>query len=129
MAVRISGTILPNKRLEISLTSIFGIGKVTSNKILANLGIDKNTKTNDLSEEDVKKLREMIEKNYRIEGDLKREVLSNIKRLKEINCYRGSRHAKKLPARGQRSKTNSRTVRGNKKRTMSSGRRKTNQKT
>lgn len=129
MAIRIAGTILPNKRIEVALMSIFGIGKSTSVEILSALGINKDTRANDLSNEEVNKLREMIEKRYRIEGDLKREVLSNIKRLKEVGCYRGTRHAKKLPARGQRTKTNSRTVRGNARKTMGSGRAKTGQKT
>ncbi|MEA3272411.1 MAG: 30S ribosomal protein S13 [Patescibacteria group bacterium] len=129
MAVRIAGTILPNKRIEIALTSIFGIGRTTSNKILSGLNINKDTRANDLSTEQINKLRETIEKNHKVEGDLKREILSNIKRLKEINCYRGTRHVKKLPVRGQRSKTNSRTVRGNTKKTMGSGRKKTGQKT
>ena len=123
MALRIAGTILPNdKRVEISLTYIFGIGRSLSNKILAQTQVDPNIRVKDLSEEQSNALRAIIEKENRVEGDLKREIIGNIKRLKEVNSYRGSRHAKGLPARGQRSKTNNRTVRGNVRRTMGSGR-------
>lgn len=119
---RIAGITLPNKRVEIALTYIKGIGRKTSNDILAKLEVDKNTRVNDLSVEAVNKLRDEIEKKYRVEGELRREQAANIKRLKEIGCYRGMRHIKGLPARGQRTKTNSRTVRGNVRRTMGSGR-------
>lgn len=130
MIVRISGATLPqDKRIEIGLTYIFGIGRAFSKRILEENEINFDTKVKDLSEEDIKKLRETIEKSYKVEGDLRREILSNIKRLKEINSYRGSRHSKRLPCRGQRTKTNSRTVRGNKRRTMGSGRRPSAQKT
>jgi small subunit ribosomal protein S13 len=130
MAIRIAGVVLPNnKRIEIALTYIYGISRVTANKILAEAGIDRDTKAQNVAENDVNKLREIIENNYRVEGDLKREVLSNIKRLKEISSYRGSRHAKSLPARGQRTKTNSRTIRGNVRRTMGSGRKPSAEKT
>jgi len=131
MAVRISGVNLPNdKRAEIALTYIFGIGKTRSNLILKEAKVDKNKRIKDLKEEEVNILRLIIEKKYTLEGDLRREIQSNIKRLREINCYRGSRHAKHLPARGQRTKTNSRTVRGNKRVTMGSGKNKAaNQKT
>lgn len=131
MAVRIAGVNLPNdKRAEIALTYIFGIGKTRSNSILSEAKVDKNKRIKDLKEEEVNALRLIIEKKYTLEGDLRREIQSNIKRLREINCYRGSRHAKHLPARGQRTKTNSRTVRGNKRVTMGSGKNKAaNQKT
>jgi small subunit ribosomal protein S13 len=130
MIVRIAGVVLPqNKRIEIALTYIYGIGRTEANKILASAKISPNTRTNVLTEDEANKLRELIEKNYRVEGDLKRDVFSNIKRLKEIGAYRGVRHARKLPARGQRTKTNSRTVRGNVRRTMGSGRKPPAQKT
>ncbi len=122
MAVRIAGINIPNdKRVEIALTYIYGIGKVKSNKILAEAKVNKDTRVNDLKEEEANLLREIIEKKNLVEGDLRRDIQSNIKRLKEIGCYRGTRHAKRLPARGQRTKTNSRTVRGNKRLTMGSG--------
>lgn len=121
---RIAGINIPDeKRIEISLTYIFGIGRSTSVKILENLNIDKNVRAKDLSLEDVNRLKEEIEKKYRVEGELKHEVKMNIKRLKEIGCYRGVRHQKGLPSRGQRTKTNNRTVRGNVRRTAGSGRR------
>lgn len=122
MAVRIAGVNIPNeKRIEIALTYIHGIGRTRSNVILAEAKVDKETRVKDLPEEEVNRLREIIEKKYTVEGDLRREVQSNIKRLKEIGSYRGLRHAKHLPVRGQRTKTNSRTVRGNKRVTMGSG--------
>lgn len=128
--LRIAGINLPdNKRVEISLTYIYGIGRPTSNKILSSLDIDPNTRTKDLTEKDGNRLREAIEKTYRVEGDLRHQVKMNIKRLKEIGCYRGSRHAKGLPVRGQRTKTNTRTVRGNVRKTMGSGRKKASDKT
>lgn len=130
MAVRISGVTLPgNKRVEIGLTYIFGIGRSLSNKILKEAGIDPNIRVNDLAGEQENKLREIIEKKHTVEGELKREILSNIKRLKEIKAYRGIRHAKNLPVRGQRTRTNNRTVRGNIRKTMGSGRKETGQKT
>ena len=131
MAVRIAGVNIPNeKRVEIALTYIYGIGTTKSRQILAEAKIDKNTRVSELEEKDANTLREIIEKKNIVEGDLRREVQSNIKRLKEINCYRGIRHAKHLPCRGQRTKTNSRTVRGNKKGTIGNGRSKAgNQKT
>src|SRR3989339_631608 len=98
-------------------------------KILKQLEINPDTRVKDLTEDQANKLRTVIEKQYKVEGDLRRDILGNIKRLKEIGCYRGLRHAKKLPVRGQRSKTNSRTVRGNVKRTMGSGRKPAGQKT
>jgi small subunit ribosomal protein S13 len=130
MAARIAGvTLPPNKRIEISLTYIFGIGRSLSNKILKEAGIDFNKRTSELGEQETNKLREIIEKGQKVEGELKREILMNIKRLKEIGAYRGSRHAKNLPTKGQRTKTNSRTVRGNIRRTMGSGRKPASEKT
>ncbi len=130
MAVRISGVTLPNnKRIEASLTVIYGIGLSRTKRILQSTKINGNTRVKDLSESEINKLREFIERNYKVEGDLKREVLTNIKRLKEIKCYRGVRHEKHLPVRGQRTKTNSRTVRGNVRKTMGSGRKPAAQKT
>jgi small subunit ribosomal protein S13 len=118
---RIAGITLPNKRAEIALTYIRGIGQSTSQEILAKLSIDPNARINDLDVADINRLREEIEKKYRVEGDLRRDIAANIKRLKEIGCIRGLRHIKGLPVRGQRTKTNSRTVRGNKRQTMGSG--------
>lgn len=122
MAVRIAGVNIPNdKRIEIALTYIHGIGRTRSNKVLAEAKVDKNIRVKDLKEDEVNRLRETVEKKYTVEGDLRRDVASNIKRLREIGCYRGLRHGKHLPVRGQRTKTNSRTVRGNKRVTMGSG--------
>lgn len=131
MPARISGVTLPNdKRIEIALTYLFGIGLSLSQKFLKQAGIDLNKRTKDLTSEEVNNLRKIIEKNnIKIEGELRREILSNIKRLKEINCYRGIRHARHLPVRGQRTKTNTRTVRGNVRKTMGSGRKSAAQKT
>jgi small subunit ribosomal protein S13 len=130
MAIRIGGVTIPqDKRIEIALTYIYGIGRATANKILNSLKINANTRTKDLSPDQEGKLRDFIQKNYKIEGDLKREVLGNIKRLKEIKSYRGIRHEKRLPSRGQRTKTNSRTVRGNVRITLLSGRKPAAQKT
>ncbi len=113
---RIAGVDLPReKRVEIGLTYIYGIGRVKSNEILAATGIDPDTRVKDLTESDVSKLREYIDKNLRVEGDLRREVSLNIKRLMEIGCYRGVRHRKGLPVRGQSSKRNARTRKGPKK--------------
>lgn len=127
---RIAGITLPNeKRVEIGLTYIFGIGRVTSNVILQQAKIDPNVRVKSLTDDQVGRLRDIIEKNYHVEGELKREVLMNIKRLKEIDSYRGNRHSRHLPARGQRTKTNTRTVRGNVRRTMGSGRKPAGQKT
>lgn len=129
MAVRISGVNVPEtKRVEIALTYIFGIGLTTSQKILAATGIKADTRVKELTEAEVTTLREYIDKNLRVEGDLQREVSLNIKRLKEINSYRGLRHKSGLPVRGQRTKTNARTKRG-KKITMGSGRKKATAKT
>ncbi|MCH7491983.1 30S ribosomal protein S13 [Patescibacteria group bacterium] len=124
MAARIAGvTLPPNKNIIISLSYIFGIGLTLSRKILEEAKINENAKTDSLNDAEVNKLRDIIENKYRVEGELKREILLNIKRLKEIGTYRGSRHAKGLPVRGQRTKTNNRTVRGNVRKTMGSGRR------
>ena len=124
--LRIAGVNIPDeKRIVISLTYIFGIGSTTATKILEELKISEDAKTKDLSEVEGNKIREAIETKFRVEGELKHEIRSNVKRLKEVNCYRGSRHQKGLPARGQRTKTNNRTVRGNVRRTMGSGRVKT----
>ena len=110
---RIAGVDLPNeKRVEIALTYIFGIGRTRSNEILAKTGINPDVRVKDLSEDDVAKLREAIEKDYTVEGDLRRNVALNIKRLVEIDAYRGVRHRKGLPVRGQRTKTNARTRKG-----------------
>src|SRR5579863_8138807 len=111
---RIAGINIPdNKRIETSLTYIYGVGDAMSRKILADLKIDPNKKAADLTPKEVNDLKDMIEKNHKIEGDLRRQVMINIKRLKDIGTWRGSRHAKGLPARGQRTKTNNRTIRGN----------------
>ena len=121
--MRIQGITIPDdKQLEFALTAIYGIGRSRSKSILAKVGIDHTKKPADLSPEDENKIREVIEK-LKIEGDLKREISTNVKRMKDIGSYAGSRHAKKLPVRGQRTKTNSRTVRGNVRKTMGSGRR------
>ena len=110
---RISGIDLPkDKRVEIGLTYIFGIGRPTATKILEATGVNPDTRVKDLSEEDVAKLRDYIDANLTVEGDLRREVALNIKRLIEIGCYRGIRHRKGLPVRGQRTKTNARTRKG-----------------
>ncbi len=113
---RISGVDLPReKRIEIGLTYIYGIGRKTASDIVAATGINPDTRVKDLTEEDVSKLREYIEKNVTVEGDLRRETAFDIKRLVEIGCYRGVRHRKGLPVRGQCSKTNARTRKGPKK--------------
>ncbi|MHA0857706.1 30S ribosomal protein S13 [Paenibacillus sp. CMAA1364] len=110
---RIAGVDLPrDKRVEIALTYIFGIGKTTSQKILQETGISSETRVRDLTEDEVSKLRETIDKTVKVEGDLRREISLNIKRLVEIGCYRGVRHRRGLPVRGQRTKTNARTRKG-----------------
>lgn len=120
---RIAGVdIPPNKQIEIALTYIYGIGRFLSKKILKQAGLEANKKAADLSAQEVSKLKEIIEKNYKIEGELRRDLMTNIKRLKDINSWRGLRHIKKLPVRGQTTKTNSRTVRGNVRKTVGSGR-------
>lgn len=120
--MRILGINIPDtKRLEIGLTSLYGVGRPLAQTILNKAGIDFGKKAKDLTTDEENKIREIVE-SYKIEGDLKRDISGNIKRLKDINSHRGSRHAKRLPARGQSSKTNSRTVRGNVRKTMGSGR-------
>jgi small subunit ribosomal protein S13 len=110
---RIAGVDIPNnKRIEIALTYIYGIGRTSSNNILEKTGINPDTRAKDLTEAEVAKLRDEIEANYHVEGDLRRDVALNIKRLVEINCYRGIRHRRGLPVRGQRTKTNARTRKG-----------------
>ena len=122
--IRIAGINLPDeKRIVIALTYVYGIGPSTSRKILKTLDIDSNIRTKELPAEQANKLRDEIEKKYKVEGELKHEVKTNIKRLKDIGSYRGTRHMKGLPVHGQRTKTNSRTIRGNVRKTMGSGRR------
>lgn len=113
---RIAGVDLPkNKVVEIGLTAIYGIGRTSAKKIMAEANIDSSKRIKDLTEEEEAKIREIIERDYMVEGDLKREVSLNIKRLMEIGCYRGIRHKRKLPVRGQRTKTNARTRKGPRK--------------
>ena len=110
---RIAGVDIPNnKRVEIALTYIYGIGRKSANDIIAQTGINPDTRAKDLTEEEIAKLRDVIENSYTVEGDLRREVSLNIKRLVEVNCYRGIRHRKGLHVRGQRTKTNARTRKG-----------------
>ena len=110
---RIAGVDLPReKRVEVGLTYIYGIGLATSQEILSNTGINPDTRVKDLAEEEVTRLREIIDRDYVVEGDLRREIGLNIKRLQEIGCYRGMRHRRNLPVRGQRTRTNARTKRG-----------------
>lgn len=116
MAVRLVGVDLPQtKRVEIALTYIYGIGLTTSKEILAATGVDPDIRVKDLSEDDLSKLRDYIQGNLKVEGDLHREVSQNVKRLMEIGCYRGLRHRKGLPVRGQRTHTNARTRKGPRK--------------
>ena len=113
---RISGVDLPRgKRVEIGLTYIYGIGRASSNRILADAKVDPNTRVRDLTQEDVKKISDVIEETQMVEGDLRREIQLNIKRLQEIGCYRGIRHRRGLPVRGQKTKTNARTRKGPKR--------------
>ena len=122
--LRISGVTIPeNKRLEIGLTAVYGVGRPRAQETLTTLGIEHGAQPKDLTPAQESSLREAIE-GFSVEGELKREISTNIRRLKDIKSHRGSRHTKHLPARGQRSKTNSRTVRGNVRKTMTSGRRK-----
>lgn len=122
---RIAGVNIPSeKRIVVALTYIYGVGPSTAKKVLSNAKVDENIRAKNLSEDQVKAIRSLLETpERRLEGDLRRDVLSNIKRLKEIGAYRGIRHTRHLPVRGQRTKTNSRTVRGNVRRTTGSGRR------
>lgn len=116
---RIAGVDIPrDKRIEVALTYIFGIGRHLSEKILSEATIDPNKRTNVLSEEEVAKIRDIIERDYKVEGDLRKEISVNIKRLMDIGCYRGLRHRKSLPVRGQRTRTNSRTRKGPRKTSM-----------
>jgi small subunit ribosomal protein S13 len=116
---RIAGVDLPkNERVEIGLTRIFGIGRTTSKKILSEAGANPNTRVKDLGDDDIVKIRTIIDRDYRVEGDLRRDVSGGIKRLMDIGCYRGIRHRTGLPARGQRTKTNARTRKGPRKAVM-----------
>ena len=125
---RIAGVNIPDdKRIEVALTYIYGIGRSRSNQILSALKLDQNARTKNLSEADINRLKDYIGKNFTIEGELKHQKA--IKRLKDISCYRGIRHTKGLPVRGQRTKTNTRTVRGNIRRTAGSGRKAAAEKT
>jgi small subunit ribosomal protein S13 len=120
---RIAGVEIPeNKKIWIALTYIYGIGRTLSWKILREAKVNPELKAKDLKPEELNRLKEIIEKNYKVEGELRREKLMNIKRLKDIGCWRGLRHIKGLPVRGQRTRTNSRTVRGNVRKTVGSGR-------
>lgn len=122
---RIAGIDIPrNKRVEVGLTYIYGVGRATSNKILQDTGVNPDTRVKDLSEAEVTRLRQYVDSNYTVEGDLRREVNLNIKRLTEIGCYRGLRHRRHLPVRGQRTRTNARTRKGPKKTVAGRGRRK-----
>ncbi|MCX7748615.1 MAG: 30S ribosomal protein S13 [Clostridia bacterium] len=113
---RIAGVDLPReKRVEVGLTYIFGIGRAVSNEILSKTGINPDTRVRDLTDDEISKLRELIDKDFKVEGDLRREIALNIKRLIEIGCYRGRRHRMGLPVRGQKTKTNARTRKGPKK--------------
>ena len=124
--MRLIGINIPdNKRIEIALTYIYGIGRSLAPKILKATQIDFDKRANTLTPEEISRLKEFIEKNYKIEGELRQVIRQNIGRLKQISCYRGTRHIKRLPARGQRTRTNSRTIRGNVRKTAGSGKRKT----
>jgi small subunit ribosomal protein S13 len=113
---RIAGIDLPrNKRIEIALTYIFGVGRSTSQQILSQAGVDFNTRSDNLTEEEVSKIRKVIDSDFKVEGDLRREVTMNIKRLMDLGCYRGLRHRRGLPVRGQKTKTNARTRKGPRK--------------
>jgi small subunit ribosomal protein S13 len=123
--LRIAGINIPeNKQIAVGLTYIYGIGPSLSKRILAEANISSSVKGKDLKGEEVNSLKQIIEKKYKVEGDLRREKMMAIKRLKDIGCWRGIRHIKKLPVRGQRTKTNTRTIRGNVRKTMGSGKRK-----
>jgi small subunit ribosomal protein S13 len=122
---RIAGVDVPrNKRVEIGLTYIYGIGRASSNEILTKAEVNPDTRVQDLSEAEVTRLRQIIDGEYSVEGDLRREIAMNVKRLSEIGCYRGLRHRRHLPVRGQRTKTNARTRKGPKKTVAGRGRRK-----
>lgn len=116
---RIAGVDIPrDKRIEIALTYIYGIGRTLSNRILSEAGIDPNKRTNALTDEEIAKIRDILERNYKVEGDLRKDVSMSIKRLMDIGCYRGLRHRRGLPVRGQRTRTNSRTRKGPRKTSM-----------
>jgi len=120
---RIAGINIPeNKQIFIALTYIYGIGRSLSRKILTEAGIDISRQASQLTPDEISRLKEIIEKNYKIEGELRREIMMNVKRLKDVGSWRGIRHIKGLPARGQRTRTNTRTVRGNIRKTVGSGR-------
>ena len=120
---RIGGINIPdNKQIEISLAYVYGVGRSLARKILAQAQISPQKRASELTPDEINKLRDIIEKNYKIEGDLKREIITNIKRLKDVGSWRGFRHVKGLPVRGQRTRTNTRTIRGNVRRTVGSGR-------
>ena len=128
--MRIAGINIPKeKKILYSLPYIYGIGPTLAVKILKTVGVDGNIRTKDLTRDQEDQIRAMVEKTYKTEGDLRREIMANLKRLKDIKCYRGVRHMKHLPVRGQRTKTNSRTVRGNVRKTTTSGRKLSTQKT
>ncbi len=127
--MRITGITIPdNKRLEIALTEVYGVGFARAKEILDDLSIDRGKKAKDLTDAEEVKIRKYIEENCIIEGDLRRQISSNVKRQQDIKSYRGMRHSRRLPCRGQRTKTNSRTRRGNVRKTMGTGRRKTEKK-
>ena len=127
---RIAGVNIPDdKRIEIALTYIYGIGRPRSNQILSALNLDPNLRTKSMNEADINRLKDHIEKSYTIEGELKHQKQMNIRRLKDMGCHRGTRHTKGLPVRGQKTKTNTRTVRGNVRKTMGSGRKPAAEKT
>ena len=121
--MRIAGVNIPdNKKIEYSLPYVYGVGLTSARKILGIAKIDPNKRTKDLTAQEANRIKDIIEKDHKIEGDLRREIMLNIKRLKELSAYRGVRHMRGLPVRGQRTKTNSRTRRGNTRKTMGSGR-------
>jgi small subunit ribosomal protein S13 len=128
--MRILGADIPDdKKVEIALTYVFGIGRSRAREILENTKIDFSKKPKELTPQELNKIKEYVEKNYKVEGDLRREIASDIKRLKDIKCYRGIRHIKRLPVRGQSTKRNSRTIRGNVRKSVGSGRKKAASKT
>ncbi|MBI1975085.1 MAG: 30S ribosomal protein S13 [Parcubacteria group bacterium] len=127
---RIAGVNIPeNKRIEVSLLHVYGIGRTLAQQILRTADINVSKKTKDLTSEEVARLRDIVEKGHKVEGELRREILMNVKRLKDIGSYRGIRHIRRLPVRGQRTRTNSRTVRGNVRKTVGSGKKKAAEKT
>ena len=120
---RIAGVNIPdNKRIIIALTYVYGIGRASSEKIMIEANLNPSARAKDLNSDEINRLKELIEKKYKVEGNLRRDVMTNIKRLKDVGTWRGSRHTKGLPVRGQRTKTNTRTVRGNVRKTVGSGR-------